>query len=362
MGSLVKKIIKILIVAIIIFASQNIYSLTFKNRSADFSKGPLYGKNMYIPYMIYYNFPGLRARGGKRFEFQYHFSMYLTNDFFIEDLMFDIETGEVTKVFTARDYESFNVEFGSSFYILKNLQVGSEFRLISYFGGFLDNIIEAFHGYGKVFPNAGREYEGKNLVNVNIENINNVSLKLDKATVSFGDIDLWVKYTFLQKKRIALAVFGAFKIPSGRLSTLSGSNYPDFAVGILADFRPAWIISFYLQSGLVVPFDSFLQNVPSNPYPMFNGMIGVELHPVSIFSLTAQFNIKSPPMASPNNIYSSIWGDHNYLLLPQINTLVGVVFRYRGFKWQIYVEEDSFTNAGVDITLNFMFSHAFVIR
>ncbi len=347
------KILKIIIIFLFILNLTNLFA--FVRKTSDLSKGPLYGKNMYIPYMIYYNFPGLRATGGKKFEFQYHISLYYTNDFHIDIVL--NKYGYLDYVIRHRDYESLNIELGTSFYILKNLQVGMDMRLISYYGGFLDNIIETFHSaFG--FPNGGREFSHQNQVHINISNNNNVDLSLERSTVSFGDIDLWVKYTFFQRRWISLAAVGAFKIPSGRISEISGSGYPDFAIGILGDFKPVWILSLYLQAGLVVPFDSFLQCVDSKPYPMFNGLVGVELNPTDFFSLVVQFNIRSSPLKCSIEYSNSYIGNTDYLSLPQINTLVGFIFRYKGYKWQFYVEEDSFTNAGVDITFNLMFLHS----
>ena len=155
----------------------------------DHSKGPLYGKTMYIPYFIYYNFPGMSAKGGEKFEFQYHLSLYLSNDF---RLKYFCKDGDFYSS-RIRDYENLTVELGTAFYVLKNFQVGLDMRIMGFYGGFLDNIIEAFHGYGAVFPNGGREYYKKDQIYINIENNNNVNLYLDKPAFSFGDMDFWAK-------------------------------------------------------------------------------------------------------------------------------------------------------------------------
>ena len=352
------QVIKFIIIFLFISNLNNLTSIQRKIR--DYSKGPLYGKNMYLPFLIYYNFPGHRATGGGKFEFQYHISLYYSNDFHLNAIYFD-EEDNFFGIKLDRDYESFTAELGASFFIIKNLQVGMDIRLIAYYGGFLDNIIQEFH-YGLNLPNAGREYTPQDQVYINIFNKNNVRIFLNRPTVSFGDMDLWAKYTFFQKKRIALAVMGVLKIPTGQIRELSGSGFPDFGIALLADFKPIWILSFYLQTGLVVPYDSFLQCVESNPYPMFNGLVGVELNPTKFFSFIVQLNIKSSPMISGLPYWRPGFNNIDYLSLPQINTLVGFIFSYDGFKWQLYVEEDSFTNAGTDITFNLSFSHTFRLR
>ena len=306
-----------------------------------------------------HNFPSLSAQSGKKYDFNYHISLYYTNDFHLEGLHTK-NNGDVDANF-GRDYESLVTESGISFYVLKNIQLGIDFRLISYYGGFLDNVVQNFH-YAFDLPNAGRNYVDQNQIEIDIENNNNVILSLDHATVSFGDIDTWIKYTFFEKKWISLAMLGAFKIPTGNLSQISGSGYPDFAFGVLTDFKPVWILSFYLQAGVVFPLDFFIQSIPSNPYPMFNGLAGIELNPAKIFSLIVQFNFKSSPLRSNYSHWSSFYKGADYLSLPQINLLVGFVFKYKNFRWQIYFEEDSFTNAGTDFTINLSFSHTLHLR
>jgi hypothetical protein len=63
-------------------------------------------------------------------------------------------------------------------------------------------------------------------------------------------------------------------------------------------------------------------------------------------------NIKSPTLEPSIDddlhwIFSS-----NMLLLPQTNLLVGCSLGVRDALWQFYVEEDTLTGAGADITLN----------
>ena len=156
---------------------------------------------MYIPFLIYYNFPSISASGGNRFDFNYHLSLYYLNDFFIEKLL---NNGQTYTPIVGRDFESCVIEQGSSFYLIKNLEIGIDFRIYAYYGRFLDPVIEGYHkAFG--FPNGGREYVPQDQININISNNNNVVLKLNSSIASFGDIDLWIKYTFYEKRWISLA-------------------------------------------------------------------------------------------------------------------------------------------------------------
>jgi hypothetical protein len=182
----------------------------------------------------------------------------------------------------------------------------------------------------------------QNQIYINIPNDNGISFFLDENTVSFGDIDLWSKWTFFEIPRLSLAFLGAFKLPTGRLNTLSGSGAPDVGLGLLSDIRTLWWLTVYAQAGVVLPFDMA-------SYPMFNGLAGVEFHPWDFLSFNLQMNIKTPPISG---------GRYSW---PQTNLLVGFTFltkvREQDFKWQFYLEEDPFTYQGTDITFNLMFSH-----
>ncbi|MDR3276193.1 MAG: DUF3187 family protein [Treponema sp.] len=322
------------------------------DQGADYAKGPLYGKNMFLPYLIHYHLPALQARSGEQFDFQYHWSAYYVQDVqYIENVPLP-PTGEryYKKVNIIRDYESFAIELGFSFQLLEELQIGLDMRLLSYYGGFLDPLFEEFHSiFG--LPNAGREFFLQNQLYINIPSDNGVLLFLDESVTAFGDIDIWGKWTFFENDSISLAALGGFKLPTGRLETLSGSGYPDLGLGIIADIRPLWYLSIYGQAGLTLPFNG-------KSYPMFNGYVGLEIHPWDIFSFSIQMNIKTSPIS--NDIG---WGwnwDFNTNFkaysMPQINILVGFMVRSGDFTWQCYLEEDAITNQGADLSFNLMFS------
>ena len=253
-----------------------------------------------------------------------------------------------------RDYESWVGELGVSYAFPRNLETGLDMRVLSYYGGVLDSALEGFHAaFG--FPNGAREYFLRNQVYVNIPTNNGITLFLDKPAVSFGDMDLWGKWTFFQNSRISLAGLGAFKLPTGTLKNLSGSGYPDLALGVISDIRALRMLTVYVQAGLVLPF-----NMKS--YPMFNGMAGLELHPWKFLSFNLQMNIKSSPISNDipaERIFSSSVKQYS---LPQTNILAGFIVRHKNFKWQFYAEEDALTGQGADITFNLMFTHNLILN
>jgi hypothetical protein len=320
----------------------------------DFSKGPLYGKNFFVPYLIYYNFPGFRADIKHPKTLSFYTSVYYTNDF----LLLDEKT-------VLTDYESCVVENGFSYSVSRRLEVGAALRLYSYYGGFLDDVITAFHhvflsGYPQYW--LGRDDFPEGRVNVDIPDENGVPLKLTGASFSLGDIDTFIKYNFFNRKYFSFSVAGAFKIPTGRLGYLSGSEFPDFGFQILADFMPIKFISFYIQAGIVVPFDSLFRFFGTKPFPMFNGLVCVEINPVKCFSILYQLNIKTSPIIS-KPINTPKLSKYKYLLsAPQVNTLVGIKFEFFENIIQIYIEENTFTNAGADVTFNIEYAHFIFVR
>ena len=251
----------VLLIAILVLLCAAAYADDF---NGSFSKGPLYGKNMYIPYLIHYHLPALPARSGQQYELRFDLVNYLAQDIlvYLPD-SYEISSGRsYNRDNIASDYEVYAAELGVSYNILNELQLGANFRLFSFSGGFLDPFIESFHKlFG--FPGGGREFFDQNRIHINMPNNNGLSLYLDHAAVSMGDIDIWGKWTFWENNAVSLAALAAFKIPTGTLEKLSGSGYPDAAFGLLLDWYLSAYLSLYFHSGLVIPFNG-------KSYPMFN--------------------------------------------------------------------------------------------
>ena len=328
--------------------------LSFPAFTEDFSKGPLYGKNMYIPFIIHYHLPAVSARAGEQFDLQYHLSFYLAQDilcYLWGDEQMPQGRGYDTR-YIYSDYEVFAAEMGIAYNVFNELQLGIDLRVFSFSGGFMDSFIESFHGlFG--FPNGGREYFFQNQLYVNLPNNNGINLYLDESAVSFGDIDIWGKWTFFENTNVSLAALAAFKIPTGRLERLSGTGFPDAGLGLFLDWRMARYFSLYTHAGIVMPFNG-ISNF------MFNGMLGAEVHLAQFFSLNAQMNIKTSPLNDttiPHGLGNTFNTTLYHLSLPQLNILGGFVFKFNRTRLQFYFEQDAITNMGADITFGLMVLH-----
>ena len=343
------------------FLLSGITGVYAADSESDYSKGPLFGKNMYIPFLIHYNFPSLPAKSGEPFDLQYHISLYFIQDvnYVANDLSgYEEGTGRrYDRQNITRDYEGLVVELGIAYTHSKQLQTGMDMRVIAYYGGFMDPALEAYHSL-LGFPNGGREYFERNRIYINIPNENGITMFLDKPAISFGDIDIWGKWTFLENEKVSLAAMCAFKLPTGRLSALSGSGYPDAAAGFLLDYRAARYLTLYTQTGAVLPFNA-------KSYLMFNGLLGAELHPWKQFSFSLQMNIKTSPIRDSAAVF--LWDNErrrrvNLYSRPQTNILGGLILRFQNSRLQFYLEEDAFTHQGTDITFNVMFSHTINLK
>jgi len=152
---------------------------------------------------------------------------------------------------------------------------------------------------------------------------------------------------------VSIAALGAFKLPTGKFESLSGSGYFDAAAGLLLDFRAARFMSLYSQAGIVLPFTR-------KYYPMFNGLLGAEIHPWKIISFNLQMNIKTSGITDSTIPFgwNDQWGTNfNQFSLPQTNMLGGIVIQLNKLKLQVYFEEDAIFNQGNDFIFGIMASH-----
>jgi hypothetical protein len=308
--------------------------------------------------LIHYNFPSLPAKSGERYNLQYHFSSYKTQDARLRvDILPILNGRSYRKELVVIDYEGFATELGVAYNILNEVQAGLDMRLFYHSGGFMDSFLEKFHGLFR-FSNGGRERFLQDQIYINIPNEKGNPMFLDRSVVSFGDIDLWGKWTFLENEIVSLAALGAFKIPTGKFKSLSGSGYPDAALGVLSDFRILRFLSLYAQAGIVAPFTS-------KYYPMFNGLLGAEVHPWKLLSFNLQINFKTSPISDSTIPFgwNTLFGTDFYQFnLPQTNVMGGVVLQINNFRIQFYLEEDAIFNQGNDFAIVLMVSHTIKLK
>lgn len=323
-----------------------IFFISAHDNLFSYAKGPLWSKNAFPTFLLFMNLPGDAAVIDKPGNLRVGSSIYYSQGW---SPAFDFELEEIYRV---ADFEGMIFEVSSSYSFNRMFQVGMTFRLISYYGGLMDGFTHMWHDLFRL-PNGGREFFPQNEVYIDMKTENGFNLYLDKPSAGFGDIDTWFKFNFLTNRFIAASAIHGFKIPSGMVSNITGSGYPDLLLGLLLDFYPVKFFSIYLQAAGVIPVH-FKKD--SAPIPAFNGIIAFELSPIRIFSIVTQFNIKTSHLKGNDIIYNNLGMLQDLISSPQANLLVGLVFNINKFRLQIFFEEDTFFNAGTDYTASISLS------
>lgn len=345
MMKLFNKLKKVAVLIVVLSIGMPLFAF---NETFSYSKGPFFGKNIYPLFLIHQHLPGTEAAIKQPGAFTLYNTIYYSQAFLIYALKRD-ENGKFYPAERAVDFESFVFESGFSYAINKNFEIGGIWRIISYYGGFLDAFTQNYHNlFG--FPNAGRELVPQNEVVIDLRTNNGIDITLNHESVGFGDIDLWGKYHFFGSRYIDSAFQFGIKLPTGNLQQVTGSEAPDFTCGFLLDIYPIKYVSLFFQTGIVVPLNSI---VPAQyrPYPMFNGLAAIEVSPFRFFSIMAQMNIRTSPVTGDNKIKNNLGIIADRVGSVQTNLLVGVVFQCKQWRFQIYFEEDTFTNTGTDYTI-----------
>ncbi|MBN2655643.1 MAG: DUF3187 family protein [Spirochaetales bacterium] len=315
-------------------------------------KGPLRSKNYYVPFIPFYSFPGEGAAAGEKGALNLTLAQY-----YIQDMVAEFHTSS-TGLLKERfiDYEGYILEPGVSFNPLNDLEAGVTARLHFYYGGIFDSVFEGFHDlFG--FPNGGRESYGRDEVFINIHTTSGIDLFLDEPLAAPGDTDLFVKWTFLSLRSLDLALWGALKIPTGSMETISGSGYADLAFSLLADFHFLRRFAFYLETGLVIP-GQLLSGHDKAPLPIFHLMAGSEFMVTERLSLLLLFKLNTSPIAEDVTVPENI-SYTTKLVLPMTNILFGVIWEAGPLRVQFNMEEDAFTNNGADLIANLTLSTSF---
>ena len=305
--------------------------------------GPFYRKNFYLAHLPVYTFPGMSPRSGKSGESYLTIATTCVNEF----VAYDLET-------EALDYESTILEGGYRYRISDELMVTADIRLISYYGGVFDPVIERFHSlFG--FPNAGRELFDQNRLIIDLDNLDGKDISLDHRALSLGDTDLSGIWTFRERPSFVLAAAGSLKLPTGNLAQASGSGAADVGLQILGEWmiHPRW--SFDWQQGVVFPGDwaaSLLFG--SDTYatrPVSQTTLALGFLPGPDWKILAQIEIETSPIRSGRFRTYSHLGTVRLFTLPQTAFLLGVKKSFGDWVMQVHFEEDPFTYEGADILL-----------
>jgi len=137
------------------------------------------------------------------------------------------------------DTETLRVSVDLDWRIASRLQAGMTLPFLKHGGGFLDGVVEGFHGMFNL-SNGGREWSPRNDYGVFVVRDRRFWIRsVESAAFRAGDLVLRMKTPLnLGGKNVALALAGAVKLPTGNLETLTGSGGTDFQAALFATWRP----------------------------------------------------------------------------------------------------------------------------
>ena len=137
------------------------------------------------------------------------------------------------------DTESLRLSVDLDWRIASRLQVGMTLPFLKHGGGFLDGVVEGFHGAFNL-SNGGREWAPRNDHGVFVVRDRRFWIRsVESAAFRPGDFVVRMK-TPLNRggEQVVMALAGALKLPTGSLETLTGSGGWDFQAAIFATWRP----------------------------------------------------------------------------------------------------------------------------
>jgi hypothetical protein len=132
-----------------------------------------------------------------------------------------------------------------------------EGRLVAWWGGWSDRPIEAWHGLVGSW-NFERQLYPRDAVRLELSQVNGPRLAdVDGAQVAAGDVAVRTRIQLAgdvdPAARFAVALRVDVKVPTGRLSAMTGSSRPDGGLGLAVTWAPApWVTVHALGSARVV--------------------------------------------------------------------------------------------------------------
>jgi hypothetical protein len=323
-------------------------------------QGPLRSAVLDPPHQPYYSFPGFDARAGTVEEIRLHTTAYYLNEF--RSYYFDPEeeeTGAEGRIedtgrreeLIAMDFESAVLETGLSLPLGRNHRIGTVLRIHSYHGGFMDPLIEGFHGlFG--FPNAQRHYFSQGNTHISVENDRAVEIELDGPALLLGDIPLYGIWTFAADGKSAWAAAWAVELPAGRGGTPAGNGHVDLGAALLwqRSFSHAWTL--HLRQGIVLPGELLSPSAEASPLPSGQSLLSLEWMPAAGWSILAQTRIHTSFLSSDQPYAHPHFLVIDEFELPVTSLQIGFKRRWERWTLQGFFEEDTFTHEGPDIVFS----------
>ncbi len=308
--------------------------------------GPLWSRSIFIPFSLYYQFPGMKAAVSSPGSVSLGFNLYCGQSF----INYLVDNSGPEPVYERIvDFETLTLEKILSYSPVEGIEFGATWRLVLLYGGFLDPLISGFHNlFG--LPNNERDSFPENDIYINVPNTNNVYLKLDHPAFGLGDTDLWAKIRLLKTENIILSGLCVVKLPTGSRKLLLGSGYTDAAFGLLFDWYISPVFALYVNGGLVLPYDALDPGTPSAPFIMWNTIFGFEYTAAPGIGLMVQVVFRTSPLYSDFVVIPDT--DIDFFITPQVNLLIGLSFRDDAWAFQFYFQEDPLTHNAADILFN----------
>ncbi len=253
------------------------------------------------------------------------------------------------------DFEALSLELPVSWGLTDGISLELDLQVQYIWGGFLDGIIEGFHGlFG--FPNGGREEVPAGQVVVDVDTRNGYSLKLEGPALLVSDPVLGAAFRLVRTPFLGLTGRAMAAVPLGLGKGLAGNGLPQLGAGVYADLRPAGGLSIHAMAGGVLPLESFGWTGP-RPYPLFQARASVLARLGRVALLFVDLNFRT----SPTRGYI-LDGGKDLFGQPNADLLVGLVFsgpaaRREGRFGSFSVQEDPITHNASDI--RFLASGAF---
>ena len=144
------------------------------------------------------------------------------------------------------DTETLRVSVDLDWRIASRLQAGMTLPFLKHGGGFLDGVVEGFHGMFNL-SNGGREWSPRNDYGVFVVRDRRFWIRSVESTAFRpGDLVLRLKTPLnLGGRNVDLSLAGAVKLSTGNLETLTGSGGTDFQAALFATWRPEQHLVFH---------------------------------------------------------------------------------------------------------------------
>lgn len=335
------------IILLILFLTAIYFTLWGNDENHIKYSGLLYGKNYYVPHLLTYSFPGFSPRKGNKGDISSSLTYSGINEFALYD-----------KDEVALDYESSLLNSSFTYRLLDRFLIGADFGIISYYGGFMDPIIDIWHNIFN-FPDAGREYYSNSELEVLIENSEGKNLTLDDEVIFLGDTDLYGIWNIKENKNYSASIATVIKLPTGSYKYLTSSGYIDLGIQVLAEFYKINNLVIGFQQGLVFPGDVILQLDNNDNYAsriQSQTFLSLQYYPNNKIGLITQFRINSSPIRSDKIKINNFLGNYTYFTLPQTSLILGIKKYFGSLLTEVSIEEDLLTYEGVDIQFSFRVS------